>query len=138
MLQSSTFKAVVNNKQVISSNLDFPKVDKIQKYDIACLFKHFCGQCSTFIIFKDSLSCDKLKKIYAQYPFGLYEQSTVNSLNESSIFDSKVISRIELVYTPVRSTPNVGVWDLIGNHFGTLEANSGIWVEDDFKDQFEF
>lgn len=59
-------------------------------------------------------------------------------LNESAIFDTKLLSRIELLYTPVRSTPNVGVWDLIGNNFGSLETNSGIWVEEDFRDQFLF
>lgn len=59
-------------------------------------------------------------------------------LNESAIFETKLLSRIELLYTPVRSTPNVGVWDLIGNNFGSLETNSGIWVEEDFRDQFLF
>lgn len=59
-------------------------------------------------------------------------------LNESAIFDSKLLNRIEILYTPVRSTPNVGVWDLIGNNFGSLETNSGVWVEEDFRDQFLF
>jgi hypothetical protein len=59
-------------------------------------------------------------------------------LNESAIFEDKLMTRVELLYTPVRSTPNVGVWDLIGNNFGSLFSNSGIWVEEDFTDQFMF
>ena len=62
----------------------------------------------------------------------------MNSINSSSIFDNKLLSRILLLYTPVRSTPNVGVWDLIGNNYGTLENNSGVFVFEDFQDQLLF
>lgn len=138
LLQSSSFKAVVNTKQVLGTNMDFPKGDKFRKFDHAVIAKHLCGQVSTCIVFKESVSCDKLKKIYNVYPYGLFRKDHVNMLNESAIFEPKLLSRVELLYTPVRSTPNVGVWDLIGTHFGSLEINSGIWVEEDFKDQFLF
>lgn len=137
-LASSSFKAIVNDKQVLGTNMEFPKSDKIDQFDHAFIAKHFCGQISTCIVFKESVSTDKLKRIYASYPFGLYRKEHVNMINESAVFDSKLLSRIELLYTPVRSTPNVGVWDLIGNNFGSLEINSGIWVEEDYQDQFLF
>lgn len=118
--------------------MEFPKMDKIDRFTHAQVAKHFCGQISTIILFKEAVSNEKLKKIYEAYPFGMFERDQVNTLNESYIFEDKLISRIELLYTPVRSTPNVGVWDLIGNNFGSLESNSGIWVEEDYNDQFQF
>ena len=62
----------------------------------------------------------------------------VNLLKESAVFDEKLFKRIQFLYTPVRSTPNVGVWDLVGQNFGSLETNCGVWVEEDFRDQFLF
>ena len=93
---------------------------------------------STCILFKESVSSDKLKKIYQNYPLGLFLKSHLNNLNECKIFDAKMLSKIMLLYTPVRATPNVGIWDLVGNHFGSLEPNSGVWVSEDYKDQLLF
>ena len=137
-LGGSTIKAIVNGKQVMSAHLDFPKMDRATVLDRATIADKFCGQISTFILFRESISADKLKKIYTFYPFGLYKKEHANMLNESAIFDEKLIKRIEFLYTPVRSTPNVGVWDLVNQYFGSLGANCGVWVEEDFKDQFSF
>lgn len=90
------------------------------------------------MIFKETVSSDKLKKIFQFYPYGLFKKDHLTSLSDSPVFDDKLIVRILLLYTPIRSTPNVGVWDVIGNNFGSLESNSGIWVTEDFQDQLLF
>ena len=135
MLGRSDVKAVINGKQVLSMHVDFPKADKINKFSSAYIARHFCGQISTVIIYKETVSVDKFKKIYQEYPLGLYLKEQANSINSLSVFEGKLLSRILLLYTPVRSTPNVGVWDLIGNNYGTLENNTGVIALEDFHDQ---
>lgn len=46
-LGRSEVKAIINGKQVKNSNLDFPKVDKAEKFTHAYIAKHFCGQISS-------------------------------------------------------------------------------------------
>ena len=73
MLGRSDLKAVINSKQVISASVEFPKADKIDKFSNAFIAKHFCGQISTWIIYKESVSVDKFKKIFKEYPTGIYK-----------------------------------------------------------------
>lgn len=113
-------------------------MDKIDKFTHGYIARHFYGQLTTVILFKDNISIDKLKKIYQNYPQGVFTKEHVNNLNECTVLDSKMLAKVMLLYTPVRSTPNVGVWDLVGTIFGSLEANSGIFVFEDFQDQLLF
>lgn len=118
--------------------MEYPKLDKVDKFTHGYIARHFCGQVSTCIIFKDNVNSDKLKKLYETYPHGLHTKKNLNELKDCKVLNDKLLSKIMLLYSPVRATPNVGVWDLIGNHFGSLESNSGVWVYEDYKDQLLF
>lgn len=46
-LGRSDVRAVINNKQVVSVSMDFPRADKLDHFDHAWIARHFCGQLST-------------------------------------------------------------------------------------------
>jgi len=57
--------AVVNEKQVVSFSMDYPKFDKSSKLSQVCICNNFIGQMSNFILFKEQVNnSQKFVQIY--------------------------------------------------------------------------
>jgi hypothetical protein len=53
------FTAIINDKQVVTLPMDYPKIEKNAKISMITACQNFVGQLSTFMLFKDSIGNTK-------------------------------------------------------------------------------
>jgi hypothetical protein len=116
MVQRSRLSIAINEKNVLSLAVDYPKFPPNSKLDDASIALNFAGQISSFLCFADPIAPKKyfinylilfrLLKLYSCFTFGITTRNHFKSVTNQKTLDSEMMKKLLFFYTPIRAESN--------------------------------
>ena len=126
-LARAQLTAIVNDKQVVNFPMDYPRFDQQSKLNMVSICTNMVGQLTTFMLFREQISNpQKYIQMYLAYEQGPGAYATNLSSLRSDIFDSSLMKKLVIMYTPHRYQNKI-VYDFVDMNDGELLFNCGTW-----------
>jgi hypothetical protein len=142
-LQTSEVKILVDGQLIKEVAMDYPKMDKVGKLDIAFICKNFTGQVSSVIIFNEHIKTNNMMDILSRFPKTINAEKFLEELETDSKFkEDKIKDKLFGLFLPSRAQKFTGGDIYVEFSSSTNRAKlgplAGVFSQDTQKNQFLF